>query len=82
MLEAATGRGCQHCEPGVPVEKIKSRAGLIHICLECVRLWFPRKSVDWWEERHAPFADHASNAIKIANKKAYDQAVSAVLLGS
>ena len=64
MLEAAFGRGCQHCETGVPVEKIKSRAGFIRLCLECVLLWFPRKSVSWWEARHAPMADHLSDKIE------------------
>ena len=80
-MQAPLGRGCQHCEPGVPVEKVKSRAGFIHLCLECVLLWFPGRAVDWWEARHAPFVDHVRNAIFWANKDAGHQAVSAILLG-
>lgn len=80
-MDAAFGRGCTHCELGVPVEKINSWAGFINLCLECVLLWFPGRAVDWWEAHHAPFRDHVTNAIKRANENAGKQAVSAILLG-
>lgn len=73
FLDAAFGRGCTHCEPGVPVEKIQvgtgKRAVVINLCLECVMLWFPDKTADWWEARHAPFKDHVRAAMKRAAAK-------------
>ena len=38
------GRGCDHCETGVPVESIKSRMSLVKLCLEYVMLWFPGRA--------------------------------------
>lgn len=63
MLDATVGRGCDHCETGVPVEKIKSRLGVVELCLECVMLWFPGRTVAWWEGHHVPFSDHLDDAI-------------------
>ena len=79
VLDAAFGRGCTHCEVGHPVEEIKSRAGHIHLCLECVLWWFPGKSVAWWEERHAPFADHLSDKIEEVLERMYQEALAARL---
>jgi len=68
-IVAAEGYGCDHCEVGRPIERIKTRAGhVVKLCLECVRLWFPGRSVDWWEERHAPFRDHVGDALDAAIK--------------
>ncbi|MFH1486623.1 MAG: hypothetical protein ABIH46_11175 [Chloroflexota bacterium] len=67
---AAEGRGCCHCEVGVPVERIESRRGtVLALCLECVRLWFPGKTVEWWEARHAPFLDHVDMALRRSREK-------------
>lgn len=68
-LVAEFGRGCWHCEVGVPVERIESRRGVIALCLECVLLWFPGKTVEWWEARHRPFRDHVGEALKRSRKK-------------
>ena len=72
---AVVGRGCDHCENGKPIERIKSRAGLVELCLECVLLWFPGRKVAWWEERHAPYADHLGDALEAAREKAFQAAV-------
>jgi len=69
MLNAAIGRGCCHCEVGVPIEFIRYRGGTVALCLECVLKWFPGKTVDWWELRHAPFLDHIDEALKRSQEK-------------
>ena len=73
MLRAVVGKGCAHCEIGHPIEKIQLGRGksklVIELCLECVMLWFPDKTVDWWEARHAPFKDHVGDALKRAREK-------------
>ena len=66
---AAFGRGCWHCETGIPVEEVRAAAGIIVLCLECVMLWFPGRRVDWWEQRHARLADHEGDAIRAAVAK-------------
>lgn len=55
-IEANFGKGCWHCETGRPIEYIDR----IALCLECVMLWFPGRSVEWWEARHTHYADHES----------------------
>lgn len=73
MLRAVVGKGCEHCEVGVPIEKIQLGRGkrkvVFELCLECVMLWFPDKTVEWWEARHAPFKDHPGDALKRAAEK-------------
>ena len=70
MLDATEGHGCHHCEVGVPVERIESRRGkVIALCLECVLLWFPGKTVEWWEACHTPFLDHVDEALRRSREK-------------
>lgn len=83
ILDAAIGRGCTHCEVGYPVEKIQVGRGkrkvVINLCLECVMLWYPDKTVDWWEARHAPFRDHVGDALKRAAEKERKEIEAALL---
>lgn len=58
MIDSPHGNGCDHCIPGRPIEKVRSRGHIIKLCLECVLGWFPGYGVAWWEERHAPYADY------------------------
>ena len=64
LLDAAEGRGCSHCETGYAIEEVRSPAGTVHLCLECVMRWFPGKDVAWWEARHAPLLDHVEMALR------------------
>lgn len=67
---AAMGRGCHHCVVGVPVEHIESRRGkVLALCLECVLLWFPGRTVTWWEARHTVFLDHVDEALRRSREK-------------
>ncbi len=77
MRSVASGLGCNHCEVGRPIERIKSRAGLIKLCLECVLLWFPGRAAGWWEERHAPYSDHLGDSLDAAAEKECREAVKA-----
>ena len=68
--ETGRGRGCHHCEVGVPIDHIEaSRGYIIRLCLECVMLWFPDWTVAQWEAAHAPFGDHVQAAIKLAAER-------------
>lgn len=73
MQQVAIGQGCSHCEDGHPIEQIQVGRGerkvVINLCLDCVMLWFPDKTVEWWEARHAEFADHIGQALKRAAAK-------------
>lgn len=71
MLDAKFGKGCQHCEIGVDIEKIESDGYGRHIrvCLECCMEWFPGKDITWWEANHAPFRDHVSDRIRAARER-------------
>lgn len=84
MLDAVIGNGCTHCEPGHPVETIQVGRGkhkvIITLCLECVMLWFPGKTVAWWEARHAPFKDHIAAALRKAAAKERQQNDAALAL--
>lgn len=75
MLSAEEGCGCAHCLVGRPIEKVNSRYGLVELCLECVLLWFPGRSVAWWEERHAPYRDHLSDAVKRSEERELERAI-------
>ena len=57
LLTAEIGKGCYHCVWGIPIDEIRSRAGVVKLCLECVLLCFPGKSVTWWEVRHIPMRE-------------------------
>ncbi len=70
LLDAPLGRGCSHCERGAPITYVQPRRGrLIALCLECTMLWFPGKSIEWWEARHAPLRDHVDDKLKAAIEK-------------
>lgn len=43
------------------------------LCLECVLAWFPGRDVAWWEDHHAPFADHVAEAIKRAAAREFEE---------
>lgn len=60
---AKIGQGCSHCEVGIPITHITSPGRDLHLCLECTMLWFPGKDTEWWESRHAPYADHERAAL-------------------
>ena len=64
QVGAAIGQGCFHCEVGIPIEEVRSKAGRVKICLECCLLWFPGRSVAWWEARHAHLSDHVEDALQ------------------
>ena len=78
-LKTAIGNGCAHCEVGRPIERIEVGRGrrklVIELCLECVMVWFPDKTVDWWEARHAHFQDHVEAALKRSRQKEAERAV-------
>ena len=71
LLTAPEGQGCWFCEHGRPVEHVESRAGNVALCLECVLRWFPGRSADWWEARHAPLRDHLGDRLKEAIQQQY-----------
>ncbi len=80
-MKAALGRGCAHCERGQPIEdieiverdKVTGRRIKFKLCLECVFLRFPEKDVAWWEDHHAPFADHVAEAIQKAAAREFEE---------
>ncbi len=74
-IRAARGRGCAHCERGQPIEDIETAGRRIKfsLCLECVLVWFPGKDVAWWEDHHAPFADHVVAAIQRAAAREFEE---------
>lgn len=75
FIDAPDGRGCWFCEVGVPVEYVHSRAGNVALCLGCVMRWFPGRSVEWWEARHAPFRDHLGDRLKEAIRRQKQEAL-------
>lgn len=75
LLDAPHGRGCWFCERGHPVEHVESPAGNVALCLECVLRWFPGRSTDWWEARHAPLRDHLGIRLKEALERQYAAAL-------
>lgn len=80
MMRVTMGKGCAHCEHGHPVEKLEGSWGdrQIKLCLECVLAWFPGKDVTWWEDHHAPMADHVADAITAAHEREYEQLMASV----
>ena len=75
FIDAPAGQGCWFCEVGRPVEHVESCAGNVALCLECVMRWFPGRSVDWWEARHAPLRDHLGDRLRAAFKREMDAAL-------
>ena len=81
MLKAALGRGCAHCERGQPIEdieivernKLTGRWIKFSLCLDCVLDRFPGKDVAWWENHHAPFADHVAEAVQRAPAREFEE---------
>ncbi len=71
ILKATLGNGCAHCELGKDIEQVETKGYVQHIrvCLECCMQWFPGKDIDWWEDNHAPFADHVGDKIRAARKR-------------
>lgn len=64
---AAEGLGCDHCERGVPITFVDSRAGgRTALCLGCTIAWFPARTVEWWEARHRPMSDHLGDRLDAA----------------
>ncbi len=61
LVKARIGQGCNTCLDGVPITVVLTfHGGVTHrhqLCLQCTLLWFPGKTVDWWEERHTPYED-------------------------
>lgn len=60
---------CDHCDDPHIVERVDSRAGRVRLCLSCSLLWFPGKSVAWWEARHTGFIDHVEARLKWARER-------------
>ena len=54
---------CDRCDQD-PIVFVYSPAGAIELCLEHVKPSIP--SVEWWEERHMPLADHLGDALERA----------------
>ena len=69
-LDAAQGRGCDHCETGYPITRTQSRSGIVKKCLECTLYWFGW-SIEQFEAFHRPFRDHLGDALK----QAYDREI-------
>ena len=64
MLDAAVGRGCDHCEVGMPITYVQCRSGrVLSLCVECTLAWWPGRTADWWEGHHAPYEDHLRAAL-------------------
>ncbi len=70
-LEELRGNGCRYCEPGHPITTVHSPAGVVKLCLECTMIWFPGRSIKWWEERHTPLKDHVEDL----KQRAYDKEI-------
>ena len=80
-FDSAVGKGCWFCETGIPIEQVQTKRGgrKIALCLECVMRWFPTWTVEQWELRHAPFADHLDDSLKAAMAKDWAAVVQAEL---
>ena len=72
-MDAPQGRGCDHCEDGIPITFTKSRGRKISLCLECTMAWFPGRSVEWWESRHRPYRDHVKDRMAEAGRKEHER---------
>ena len=66
-IDAADGRGCDHCEVGYPITYTATDYGIVKKCLECTLYWFGW-TVEQFETRHRPFRDHLGDALT----RAYD----------
>ncbi len=64
-LDAADGRGCDHCEVGYPITFTQTRSGIVKKCLECTLYWFSW-TVEQFEAAHREFRDHVDDALKRA----------------
>ena len=66
VIDAKDGRGCDHCETGVPITRVRYGRCIVDLCLECTMLWFPGKTIEWFETQHAPYRDHLGRALEKA----------------
>ena len=78
-LEQLKGNGCRYCEPGHPVTTIYSPVGNVKLCLECTMIWFPGRSIEWWESKHTPFLDHVEDAKRRAHEKQIKDGIEMVI---
>ncbi len=69
LTDAAKGRGCSHCEFGIPIDYSERSRRIVKLCLECVLIWFAGWTVTDWEDNHAPLADHLGDRLEAAIKK-------------
>lgn len=69
LVNAPQGRGCSHCEIGIPIDYTKRGRTVVRLCLECVLIWFMGWTVNDWEVHHAPLADHLGDRIEAAIEK-------------
>ncbi len=73
MLDAREGRGCSHCEDGVPMAYFSFGRGIVRLCIGCLMEWFPGKTAGWLEERLDYYMDHLDYKLAMAQWKEYPQ---------
>ena len=81
LTDAPKGRGCSHCEFGIPIDYSERSKRVIKLCLECVLIWFAGWTVTDWEIHHAPMADHLGDRIEAAIAKEMREGMSEYLKG-
>lgn len=69
LVNAPQGRGCGHCEIGIPIDYTVHARAVVRLCLECVLIWFMGWTVTEWEAHHAPLTDHLGDRIEAAIEK-------------
>ena len=77
MSSPYEGRGCHHCQVGIPITYVASPAGVVKLCLECTKVSTGR-DVLWFEERHSPCRDHVGDALVAAYEAQKRAGLSAV----
>ena len=68
-LTVPEGLGCRQCVDAPPITTTESRAGKVRLCLACTLRWFPGRSADWFETRHAPLSDHLADKMRRAAER-------------
>ena len=69
MLDAREGRGCSHCERGVPMAWFGRGGHVVRLCMGCLLECFPGKSAAWLEERLDYYIDHVDYKLAVSQWK-------------
>ncbi len=81
LTDAAKGKGCSHCERGIPIDFSERSKVMIKLCLECVLVFFRGWTITKWEAQHAPLADHLGDRLDAIVEKEMKDGMKELLKG-